>query len=420
MTMKPVNKRITSDGKTFTDRNGKKVIPHGINMVCKDKSRGYIGYYEPEDFSWLRKHGFNIIRLGIFWDAVEPEPGRYDDDYLDRIEDTVAMAAAEDICVYLDMHQDLYGVRFEDGAPEWATLTDGCTHVRTELWSESYLESEAVQHAFDNFWKNAPAADGVGLQEHYADMWRHVAARFAGNEYVIGYDLMNEPFPGSSARDVIGALFTEGMKLLGETAGECTADTATDTSGGMDLTELLGTPEGRVMLLERLGDGDDLIRLVKAPEAVTGEFEEKVLTPFYSKVAAAIREADPVSLIMFESNYFANAGIPSHVGLLTDREGRTISGQVYAPHGYDILVDTEAYDGADTSRVDLIFASLAETAGRLGLPVIIGEWGCFPNAGDSQVAAAMHLRQIFTAMGAGDTYYDFSHIYSNRIIEALV
>jgi endoglycosylceramidase len=38
----------------------------------------------------------------------------------------------------------------------------------------------------------------VGLEDHYAAAWRRVAHRFAGAAYVLGYDLFNEPWPGSA------------------------------------------------------------------------------------------------------------------------------------------------------------------------------------------------------------------------------
>jgi len=56
---------------------------------------------------------------------------------------------------------------------------------------------EALQVAENNFWANA-SVDGEGLQDWYAGAWRHVAAYFNGNPDVLGYDLFNEPVPGTS------------------------------------------------------------------------------------------------------------------------------------------------------------------------------------------------------------------------------
>ena len=128
----------------------------------------------------LRDWGMNVIRLGIIWDGLEPEPGVYDDAYLAAMDQRVAWAANHGLYVFLDMHQDLYSVLYSDGAPEWATLTDDQPHIdRGDVWSDAYLTSPAIQRAFENFWANAPASDGLGIQDHYAAAWRHVAERYA-------------------------------------------------------------------------------------------------------------------------------------------------------------------------------------------------------------------------------------------------
>ena len=36
------------------------------------------------------------------------------------------------------------------------------------------------------------------MQDRYAAAWRHVAARFRGNPNVLGYELLNEPWPGTT------------------------------------------------------------------------------------------------------------------------------------------------------------------------------------------------------------------------------
>jgi endoglycosylceramidase len=55
----------------------------------------------------------------------------------------------------------------------------------------------ALQRAFDNFWENEAGPGGVGIQDRYAAAWRHVAGRVQGLRGILGYDVMNEPWPGS-------------------------------------------------------------------------------------------------------------------------------------------------------------------------------------------------------------------------------
>jgi len=90
-------------------------------------------------------------------------------------------------------------MKYSDGAPEWATLTDGKPHIAEgAVWSDAYFTSQAVHAAFDNFYANKPGPGGVGLQDRYAQAWRFLAEHYANNATVIGYDLMNEPFAGKS------------------------------------------------------------------------------------------------------------------------------------------------------------------------------------------------------------------------------
>ena len=380
-------KKITTNGNRFIDADGAPFIPRGVNMVCKDKSKGYLGDHTEKDFEFLKQKGFNLIRLGIFWDGIEPEPGVYDEAYLDWIEATANMAGKAGIPVFLDMHQDLYGIMFEDGAPLWATLTDGEEHIRTGLWSESYLVSPAVQRAFDNFWNNSEAHDGIGVRTPFVRMWQHIAKRFAANPFVVAYDVLNEPFPGSSGGKI--------AQILGEF--ETSSGSVTDVADMSALTPLIG----------------------KIAE-ITGEFELTALCPFYDELFTAIREVDPETILLLESNYFANAGIPSAVRPAVTPVGDVIPFQAFAPHGYDILVDTEAYSEGGTERIDIIFGSILETIKALTLPSFIGEWGCYPNAGPAQKAQAKHILDLLESAGIGNVYYEYEQLKDEAgIIEVI-
>ena len=57
----------------------------------------------------------------------------------------------------------------------------------------------------------------MGLQDRYAAAWRHVAKRFARNPGVLGYDLMNEPWPGTEFADA--APTAAGCPAFDATAG---------------------------------------------------------------------------------------------------------------------------------------------------------------------------------------------------------
>jgi endoglycosylceramidase len=187
-------------GRWITDASGHVVIPHGINMVYKlpPYYPAAIGFGD-DDAAFLQSIGFNAVRVGVIWKAVEPQPGVYDDAYLAHIAQTVATLARHGITSLLDFHQDLYNERFQgEGAPDWAVQDDGLPALPQNGFPLNYLDMPALQRAFDHFWANSPGPGGVGLQDRFAAAWRHVAQRFAGNRAILGYELLNEPFPGTT------------------------------------------------------------------------------------------------------------------------------------------------------------------------------------------------------------------------------
>ena len=157
------------------------------------------------DFEEIAALGFNVVRLVMNWSAYQPQRGAFDAGYAARVREAVRWAAAHDLYVVLDMHQDAWGKHIAtppgttcppglgpavgwDGAPEWATLTDGLTTCRANDTREL---SPAVAQAFESFY-----ADRDGIQTELVTTWGRIAAAFAGEPNVIGYDLVNEPHPG--------------------------------------------------------------------------------------------------------------------------------------------------------------------------------------------------------------------------------
>jgi hypothetical protein len=164
------------------------------------------------DFSQLAPLGYDVIRLNISWSLLEPTTGKIDRTYLNRIAQVVAWAKRSGIYVVLDMHQDAWSkniytapgatcvapfqaIRGFDGAPSWASehLTPACA-----LNGVRELDP-AVQEDFQKLYDDAPAPDGVGLQEHYANAMLALAQRFHENPAVAGYEIINEPSPGYNA-----------------------------------------------------------------------------------------------------------------------------------------------------------------------------------------------------------------------------
>jgi endoglycosylceramidase len=186
-------------GRWITDARGHVVILHGLNMVYKRPP------YQPraigfgaDDAAFLRRNGFDTVRLGLIYKAIAPRPGHYNRAYVDKIRSTERMLARHGIFSLLDFHQDLYNEKFQgEGFPDWAVLDDGLPAEPLTGFPASYVTSPGLNRAFDNLWGNADGPGGVPIQARYATAWARVALRFGHDGGVLGYDLLNEPWPGS-------------------------------------------------------------------------------------------------------------------------------------------------------------------------------------------------------------------------------
>src|SRR3712207_5853478 len=147
---------LVNEGRWITDRRGRVVILHGFNMVYKvpPYAPDHIGF-GPDDARFLRNYGFNTIRLGLIYQAVEPTPGNYRNSYLRRIARTQRQLARQGFISQPDSRQDLYNERSGgEGWPDWAVLDDGLPADPLTGFPGSYVSSPGLNRAFDNFWEN--------------------------------------------------------------------------------------------------------------------------------------------------------------------------------------------------------------------------------------------------------------------------
>jgi endoglycosylceramidase len=340
-----------------TDDQGRALILHGLNVSSSAKDH-------PQRMPWIdreqalrisRDWGFNGVRFLIFWDAVEPAPGVYDEAYLDRVAERVDWLGEAGIHVILDMHQDVYG-KFGidgrplgfDGAPSWAARTDGLPHRIAEPWALTYIQ-QGVRRAFDNFWDDQ--GTNADLQQHYAAMWAHVAARFADHPAVIGYDLMNEPYAGSAA------------------AGN-----------------LAGIPFGNA--------------------AASAAFQTGPFHRFNQRMVDAIRAVDEDSWIFFEPLAFAvNSGGASELPPLDDpRDGDPRL--VYYPHLYSVGAEvSNFFDPDNDPEVDAWVAQAPHDMEKYDAPMMVGEFG-FPWRGNGNPLGYLdRLLDHFDDLASGWMYW---------------
>eukprot|EP01125_Pyxidicula_operculata_P015605 TRINITY_DN5320_c0_g1_i1.p1 TRINITY_DN5320_c0_g1~~TRINITY_DN5320_c0_g1_i1.p1 ORF type:complete len:517 (-),score=117.21 TRINITY_DN5320_c0_g1_i1:100-1650(-) len=204
------------------DDSGRVRIYHGVNAVYKifpyyPNKDGFDPQYSlvEEDIQNLYDWGFNFVRLGTMWPGVAPLQGSYNYTYLNELGKIVNNLAKKDIHVLLDCHQDLLSPKFcGEGAPDWAIhVTDtilpfpypsvlhelpidpntgypdinACLNYTFAIFYFSMSTGSAFQSLYDNV---------QGCQNAFGDFWEVVAKYFKSYQNVIGYELINEPWPG--------------------------------------------------------------------------------------------------------------------------------------------------------------------------------------------------------------------------------
>jgi endoglycosylceramidase len=164
----------------IVDGAGRKVLLRGFNadaLVSYPNSPP--APLDEMDATLMQRAGFDVVRLGIDWAQLEPERGRIDRTYLERVATTVDMLNRHGQYVVLDMHIRLgwspsLGY---SGAPGWATLpVPNWNPLPQYSWSPSL----------------SPAAF---LSDTYLRAWQAVATRFKDSPGVAGYDIFNEAHP---------------------------------------------------------------------------------------------------------------------------------------------------------------------------------------------------------------------------------
>ncbi len=400
---------------SLVDELGRERIFNGINMVYKGKENGdgtkdYKPDWTDETFASFKKFGINIIRLGLIWDAIEPECGKYYDEYLDMMVSYAEMCEKYGIYYYLDMHQDLYSARFSDGAPDWATITDSYKYREPKfIWAEGYFISKAVHRACDNFWNNTPI-NGRGLQEHYCDMWKHVAEKFSGRPGLLGFDVMNEPYPGTDGGKAFRQIVKGGIETV-VFSGKVKRIKA--------IKNIIKGEDKFTSALAVLDDRSVMKSVTKPAESTIRQFDVKKYYPFLRKCASAIREVTDKGIIIMENCYYSNLGIPCTTPRLVYDNGVREENLMFAPHAYDLTVDTPMTNTASNARVDGIFDEHRRTQLRLGTPVIIGEWGGMVD-GSEEYPHLEHLLERFDSNKWSQTYWTYySGLMGTKIMQII-
>lgn len=416
---------ISTKGKVFLDDCGRERIFNGVNIVDKSavylKEKEFLKTWNDETLQSLKALGFNVIRLGFTWAEIEPQMGVYNEEYLRVIARQISLCEKFGIYFYLDCHQDLYtsAKGFGDGAPEWAVLNDDAFWARPAMiWAEGYFYGKGVMAAFQNFWENAPVG-GVGLQDRFAAMWQMLAKRFASSPYFLGFDFFNEPYPGKSGEQIFRTIVETSVALTARDAGlpvpkfslENHFKTGTNAEF-FSMVKKVGRyflrPKFRKAFIKRFESIEGFHEMVLKALPYVEAFDREFYSPFVAKMTKAVREVTDRGIILMENSYFSNLGIPYSA------EKPTGETQVaFAPHGYDIWVDSSLYNYANNARVYSIFREHKRSQERLQVPVIVGEFGG-TSPGTQWLSHIDYLTAYFNKNKWSSTYW----VYTKKMLKA--
>ena len=234
--------RISKNSRLFTDESGRSRIFHGVNVVYKvapyiPTQEGFDPYLSLslEDINFMKKFGFNIVRFGVLWEAVETSPNVYNYELLDKILNMINLLGENGIYTIVDAHQDIFSrILCGEGVPifyakqlqyekdcnsslfkKFMHLVSVCKGMKEYNYREDengipliedcvkgnfmfYHTSPDLTSIYSQFYKNEK-----GILDKFVSFWKVLATKFRNNQYVIGYDLWNEPWPGDFYNNIL-------------------------------------------------------------------------------------------------------------------------------------------------------------------------------------------------------------------------
>lgn len=101
------------------------------------------------------------------------------------------------------------------------------------------------------------------------------------------------------------------------------------------------------------------------------EFDRTVLMDFFRRMEKAIRPHSGKAIVT-GGNIYCSTDVPTGIGRLANGP------QIYAPHGYDSVVDSDRYEAFSKENVERLYAGKRQTQERLGLPDHCGGMGRVP------------------------------------------
>lgn len=208
--------KVRVDGMRLVDANGQELVLKGVNAFGTSKLPPYIHESDAQVFPKVKQLGFDHVRLLFNWEAFEPIRGQYNKAYLDAYDDLVRSASNAGLYVIIDFHQDGYSRYLSggcgDGLPLWATPPNitprqPANGESCKSWILYAVLDIGTHRAWNSFYE-----DYYDVKTAYFAMLRQVVRHFRGQEQVIGYDLLNEPWGFEASQ--ISQFYTQAASVV--------------------------------------------------------------------------------------------------------------------------------------------------------------------------------------------------------------
>ena len=157
----------------------------------------YTNFTRYSDLATMKSWGFNAIRLPFNYRMLSPwaTPGVYDSNGFNRLDMAIQWCKSNGLYVILDMHCCPGGQSHDPPVDsEW-------TYWSYDSWTSNWWEHGVpVLWNYDGgYYSNTLQQLGVGRTPEFnktrtADLWREIARRYKDEEWIIGYELINEPY----------------------------------------------------------------------------------------------------------------------------------------------------------------------------------------------------------------------------------
>ena len=338
----PDHVRVQPQTHALVDGLGRFRLFHGMNVVFKPAPyHPSMGAFDPsdslceEDVNNMYQWGFNMVRLYASWEGVEPVKGQRNETYVQVLQDLVSLLWQKKIYTLLDAHQDSFSRKFcGEGVPLWATLNTGAEKFASPIIDDIVYDdatglpdlTSCLQHPFGEFYFSDAVNKGFqslydnqdGIADHFADSWAMVAKAFVGNDAILGYEIINEPW--------LGDIYSDPMLLLKQ-----------------------------------------------------GLADSKNLMPLYEKVSAAIRKVDDQHMIFYEPSpaTIYPTGFQSGPGGPEYNDRNVFSYHIYCT---DVKQNGDPKSQVICDTEDTTFMEIrVNEAKRLGGGAFMTEWGANSN-----------------------------------------